>query len=162
MGTGVVYDSWAFLNINILSLQTHLPGYVRDFEKLKGEGINVVACISVNDAYVMASWGKDQNTDGKIRMLADTNGEFTKVWYIYYFGFSIAEGTESCYIILISFQAVDLGVDVKGLGGLRSKRYDIVCACDFFNVTEVTFLDTLWLLRTVWWNHLVLSQMDLD
>ncbi len=59
--------------------QTHLPGYVRDFEKIKGEGIDVVACISVNDAFVMASWGKAQNTDGKIRMLADTNGEFTKV-----------------------------------------------------------------------------------
>lgn len=60
-------------------MQTHLPGYVRDFDILKSKGVEVVACVSVNDAFVMDAWGKSQDATGKIRMLADTTGEFTKV-----------------------------------------------------------------------------------
>ena len=52
---------------------------MQDYEKFKGEGVEVIACISINDAYVMDSWGKDQKAKGKVRMLADTNGDFTKV-----------------------------------------------------------------------------------
>lgn len=59
--------------------QTHLPGYVEDYEKLKAKGVEVIACISVNDAFVMAAWGEANRAEGKIRMLADTNGTFTKV-----------------------------------------------------------------------------------
>ena len=60
-------------------MQTHFPGYVKDYESLSAKGIDVVACIAVNDAFVMAAWGENQNAAGKIRMLADTTGEFTKV-----------------------------------------------------------------------------------
>lgn len=60
-------------------VQTHLPGYVQDYEKLKASGVDTVACISVNDVYVMKAWGKDRGATGKVRMLADVNGEFTKV-----------------------------------------------------------------------------------
>ena len=62
-----------------LPFQTHVPGYVKDYEKLKGQGVELVACVSVNDAFVMDAWEKDQNATGKVRMLADTTGEFTKV-----------------------------------------------------------------------------------
>lgn len=58
--------------------KTHLPGYVADYDKFKGKGIDEIACVSVNDPFVMAAWGKDQNADGKVRMLADTVGAFTK------------------------------------------------------------------------------------
>lgn len=54
----------------------------------------------MNDPFVMAAWAKDQNTQGKIRLLADPSGAFTK--------------------------AVDLGQDIAPLGGLRSKRYSMV------------------------------------
>ena len=57
----------------------HLPGYVEDYEALKAKGVDVVACVSVNDAYVMEAWGRQQNATGKVRMLADTSGEFTNV-----------------------------------------------------------------------------------
>lgn len=60
-------------------LQTHLPGYVKDNERLRSQGVGVVACVAVNDAFVMAAWEKSQNATGKVRMLADTCGEFTKV-----------------------------------------------------------------------------------
>merc|ERR1712088_663642 len=62
--------------------KTHLPGYVEDAEKLKANGIKDIICVSVNDPFVMGAWGKDQNADGKVRMLADTCGDLTKAWEI--------------------------------------------------------------------------------
>ena len=61
------------------SPQTHLPGYVEDWEKLKAKGVEVVACLSVNDVFVMAAWGELTGAGGKVRMLADHNGAYTKV-----------------------------------------------------------------------------------
>ncbi|XP_061904129.1 peroxiredoxin-5, mitochondrial [Entelurus aequoreus] len=81
--------------------KTHLPGFVQQAADLRTKGIQEVACVSVNDAFVMAAWGKEHGTDGKIRMLADPTGAFTK--------------------------AVDLLLDsdqiVQALGNKRSKRY---------------------------------------
>merc|ERR1712179_724128 len=56
----------------------HLPGYVGDADKLKAAGVKEIFCVSVNDPFVMAAWGKDQKADGKVRMLADTCGDLTK------------------------------------------------------------------------------------
>jgi peroxiredoxin len=56
----------------------HLPGFVQNFDALKAKGVDEIACLSVNDAFVMGAWGKDQKTDGKVRMLADGNGDFTR------------------------------------------------------------------------------------
>src|ERR1700722_18247613 len=49
--------------------QRHLPGYVDKAATLKATGVDTVACISVNDAFVMGAWGKYQKTDGKVMML---------------------------------------------------------------------------------------------
>lgn len=59
--------------------QTHLPGYIADADKIKEKGIDVIACVAVNDAFVMSAWGESSGATGKVRMLADTTGEFTKV-----------------------------------------------------------------------------------
>ncbi|XP_012683139.1 peroxiredoxin-5, mitochondrial [Clupea harengus] len=84
--------------------KTHLPGFVEQAGQLKSKGIQEVACVSVNDAFVMAAWGKEHGTDGKVRMLADPTGAFTK--------------------------AVDLLLDsdqiVQVLGNQRSKRYSML------------------------------------
>ncbi|HEY0107886.1 MAG TPA: peroxiredoxin [Rhizomicrobium sp.] len=56
----------------------HVPGYVQNFDALKAKGIDEIACVSVNDAFVMGAWGKDQQAGGKVRMLADGNGDFTR------------------------------------------------------------------------------------
>jgi len=80
--------------------KTHLPGYVADFDKLKGKGIDSIACVAVNDAFVMDAWGEAHGANGKIRMLADPAGAYTK--------------------------ALGLDVDAAVLGGLRSKRYAMV------------------------------------
>ncbi|XP_028322474.1 peroxiredoxin-5, mitochondrial [Gouania willdenowi] len=84
--------------------KTHLPGFVQQAEDLKSKGIEEIACVSVNDAFVMAAWGKEHGADGKVRMLADPTGAFTK--------------------------AVDLLLDsdqiVQVLGNKRSKRYSML------------------------------------
>jgi 2-Cys peroxiredoxin 5 len=80
--------------------RTHLPGYVEQAEAIKGKGVDHIACIAVNDAFVMTEWGNAQGATGKIEMLADAQGIFTK----------------------------EIGLDVQaaGLGGLRSKRYSML------------------------------------
>ena len=56
----------------------HLPGYLQNMEALKARGIDTVACMSVNDAFVMAAWARDQGVNGQITMLADGSAAFTK------------------------------------------------------------------------------------
>ena len=81
--------------------KTHLPGYVQDFDKIKAKGVDLIVCLSVNDAFVMSAWGAEHKAAGKIRMLADTKGDFTK--------------------------AVEMDFDATAfLGNHRSKRYSMV------------------------------------
>jgi peroxiredoxin len=56
----------------------HLPGFVERADELKAKGADVVACLAVNDAFVLDAWAKDQGARGKIDMLADGSAEFTK------------------------------------------------------------------------------------
>jgi peroxiredoxin len=56
----------------------HLPGFVTHAEDLKKKGVDVIACLSVNDAFVMDAWGKAQNAGEKVLMLADGNADFAK------------------------------------------------------------------------------------
>jgi peroxiredoxin (alkyl hydroperoxide reductase subunit C) len=56
----------------------HLPGYVRDLAAIKAKGVDIVACLSVNDAWTMKAWAEQHDALGKIVMLADGNAEFSK------------------------------------------------------------------------------------
>jgi peroxiredoxin len=56
----------------------HVPGFVNNYDALKAKGVDEIACVSVNDAFVMGAWGKDQNAGDKVHMLADGNGDFTR------------------------------------------------------------------------------------
>lgn len=79
---------------------THLPGYVVNADDIKAKGVDTIACLSVNDAFVMDAWGKAQNAE-EILMLADGNGEFT--------------------------QKLGLELDASGFGlGTRSQRYAMI------------------------------------
>jgi peroxiredoxin len=79
---------------------THLPGYVVNADKIKAAGVDTIACLSVNDAFVMGAWGKAQNAE-EILMLADGNGDYTK--------------------------ALGLELDGRGFGmGLRSQRFAMI------------------------------------
>jgi peroxiredoxin len=56
----------------------HLPGFVQHADELKQKGVDTIACVSVNDAFVMGAWGDQQKAGGKVLMLADGNGDFTR------------------------------------------------------------------------------------
>jgi glutaredoxin/glutathione-dependent peroxiredoxin len=58
--------------------QKHLPGYVRELAQLKAKGVDIVACLSVNDAFVMKAWAEQHDALGKIVMLADGAAAFSK------------------------------------------------------------------------------------
>jgi len=56
----------------------HLPGFVEKADEIKAKGVSEIVCISVNDAFVMDSWGKDRNVGNKVTLLADGNAEFSR------------------------------------------------------------------------------------
>lgn len=56
----------------------HLPGFVANADALKAKGVDAIACVSVNDPFVMGAWGKDQGVGDKVAMLADGSAKFTK------------------------------------------------------------------------------------
>jgi len=56
----------------------HVPSYLANYDQLRAKGVDEVWCISVNDAFVMGAWGRDQKAAGKIRMMADGSAEFTR------------------------------------------------------------------------------------
>jgi peroxiredoxin len=79
----------------------HVPGYVENFDAFKAAGVDEIWCLSVNDAFVMGAWARDQKTNGKVRMLADGSAAFA--------------------------QATGLTLDLTSKGmGLRSNRYSML------------------------------------
>jgi peroxiredoxin len=56
----------------------HVPSYLQNFNALKAKGVDEIWCLSVNDAFVMGAWGRDQKAGGKVRMMADGSAEYTK------------------------------------------------------------------------------------
>ena len=79
----------------------HVPGYVQHFEELKAAGVDEIWCVSVNDAFVMGAWAREQKTAGKVRMLGDGSADFAK--------------------------ATGLTLDLTARGmGLRSNRYSML------------------------------------
>lgn len=81
--------------------RNHLPGYVEHAQGFRDKGVDDIICLSVNDAWVMSAWGKSLGAEGKVSMVADGNGEFTR--------------------------AVGLNADMSAAGyGERSVRYAMI------------------------------------
>jgi peroxiredoxin len=79
---------------------THLPGFIVNADKIKAKGVDTIACVAVNDAFVMGAWGKTHNAE-ELLMLGDGNGELTK--------------------------KLGLELDASGFGlGMRSQRYAMI------------------------------------
>ena len=77
----------------------HVPGYVASFDAIRRKGVDEIWCVSVNDAFVMGAWGRDQKAQGKVRMMADGGAQFTR--------------------------ALGLEQEIAGMG-TRSKRYSML------------------------------------
>ena len=79
----------------------HLPGYVERSDALRDRGADTIACLAVNDVFVMSAWGKSGGAGGKVEMLADGNGEYTRT--------------------------LGLELDATGFGmGMRGQRYSLI------------------------------------
>jgi len=79
----------------------HVPGYLEHYAAFQAKGIDEIWCVSVNDAFVMGAWGRDQHTSGKVRMMADGSAEFTRLL------------------------GLDQDLSARGMG-VRSQRYAMV------------------------------------
>lgn len=79
----------------------HVPGYIEHAQALKAKGVDEIWCVSVNDAFVMGAWGRDQKATGTVRMMADGSAEFTKAL------------------------GLELDLTAKGMG-VRSQRYSML------------------------------------
>jgi peroxiredoxin (alkyl hydroperoxide reductase subunit C) len=79
----------------------HLPGFVQNADKLREKGVDTIACVAVNDAFVLGAWAREQGVDDRIVMLADGSGVFTKAL------------------------GLELDLVARGLG-IRSQRYALI------------------------------------
>jgi peroxiredoxin len=79
----------------------HVPSYVSHIEELKAKGVDDIVCVSVNDAFVMGAWSRDQQASGKVRMLGDGSGTWTKAL------------------------GLELDLNARGMG-TRSQRYSML------------------------------------
>ena len=73
----------------------HLPGYKEKAAEFRARGVDTIACVSVNDVFVMGAWGKDQKAEDKVMMLGDGNGEFTQAMGLTMDGSKFGLGTRS-------------------------------------------------------------------
>jgi peroxiredoxin len=73
----------------------HLPGFVANADELEAKGVDRIACIAVNDAWVMQAWGESQGVGDKIVMLADGNGDFTRAMGLEFDGGVVGLGSRS-------------------------------------------------------------------
>jgi peroxiredoxin len=73
----------------------HVPGFVQHADELKAKGVDAIACVSVNDAFVMGAWGKDQKAGDSVMMLGDGNAEFTQAMGLTMDGSKFGLGTRS-------------------------------------------------------------------
>ena len=79
----------------------HLPGFVEQADAIRAKGVDTIACVAVNDVFVMDAWGKNQNAADKVQMLADGSADFAR--------------------------ALDVELDLVGRGlGVRSRRYSMI------------------------------------
>lgn len=92
--------------------QKHLPGYIQEADSIRAKGIDEIICLAVNDPFVMKHWGEVAGTQGKVTMLPDGNGEFTR--------------------------ALGLGMDGSGVGlGFRAKRFAMIVEDGFVKDLQV-------------------------
>jgi peroxiredoxin len=106
----------------------HLPGYVFRAAELRDAGVDTIACISVNDAFVMGAWGKEQDVADSVVMLADGNGEFTSAMGLELDGSGFGLGKRSRRYAAIIDDGVITSLFVEPGGGLSVSSADSVLA----------------------------------
>ena len=102
----------------------HLPGFKDHAADLKAKGVDTIACVSVNDLFVMKAWGKDQGIDGEVLMLADGNGDFTRAVGLEFDGSKFGMGSRSQRYSLIAKDGVVTTLNVEEGGEFKVSSAD--------------------------------------
>ena len=106
----------------------HLPGFVTNAENLRDKGVDVVACISVNDPFVMGAWEKDRSSGENVLMLSDGNAEFTSAVGLEMDGSGFGLGTRSQRYAMIIDDCVVSNLNVENGPGLEVSSAEAILA----------------------------------
>jgi peroxiredoxin len=106
----------------------HLPGFRDQADALKGKGVDAIACVSVNDAFVMGAWAKDQGVGDKVTLLADGNGDFTRAVGLEMDGSRFGMGGRSQRYAMIVNDGVVERLDVEQPGQFEVSSADYMLA----------------------------------
>ena len=104
----------------------HLPGFVDHADAMKGKGVDTVACVSVNDAFVMAAWGEDRGVGDKVLMLADGNLDLTAKLGLELDGSKFGLGQRSqCYSMIVD-NGVVTNLNIEGPGQFELSKAEVI------------------------------------
>ena len=104
----------------------HLPGFVQHVDKLKAKGVDTVACLAVNDVFVMDAWGKASGVGDKILMLADGNADFTKALGLELDASGFGMGTRGKRFALVAKDGIVKQLNVESAGEFRVSAAEFV------------------------------------
>lgn len=105
---------------------SHLPGYLDSAAAISAKGVDSIAFVSVNDVFVMHAWGKDQNVDGQIAMLADGNGEYARALGLELDGTASGMGMRSKRFAIIADDGVVTHVAVEAPGQFEASKAEAI------------------------------------
>jgi peroxiredoxin len=102
----------------------HLPGFKEHAAELKAKGLDAIYCVSVNDAFVMKAWAKDQGITHEVQMVADGNGEFAKAIGLEFDGSKFGMGVRSQRFSLVANDGVVEQLNVEAPGEFKVSSAD--------------------------------------
>lgn len=102
----------------------HLPGFVEKADAIKAKGVDEIVCIAVNDAFVMDAWSKSQHAEGKVTLLADGNGDFSKALGLTMDASKFGMGTRGQRFSLIAENGVVKKLNVEAPGEFKVSSAD--------------------------------------
>ncbi len=106
----------------------HLPGFVEHADEILGKGVDTIACMAVNDVFVMDAWGKDRGVGDKVSMLADGNGEYAKALGLEMDGTAFGMGMRSQRFAIVVDDGVASHVAVEEAGKFEVSSAEAVLA----------------------------------
>jgi len=104
----------------------HLPGFVQNIDKLKAKGVDTIACLAVNDVFVMDAWAKASGAGDKVLMLADGNADFTKALGLELDASGFGMGTRGKRFALVAKDGVVTHLNVESAGEFRVSAAEFV------------------------------------
>lgn len=104
----------------------HLPGFVDNADSIRAKGVDTIACVAVNDAFVMAAWGEDRDVGGKVLMLADGNGDLTSKLGLELDASKFGLGSRSQRYSMIVDDGVVTNLNIEEGGAFEASKAEVI------------------------------------